>query len=366
MEDRQAERFAGINDELTDKSTQAQNMTFLLLPVVTLTMNLSVVAILWFGGRMVISGGFPIGKIMAFINYLVQITFVLMNFTNFIVNISRAQASTARINEVLEVRPSITEPPEARLPANYDIEFRDVRFCYRKGGAMALEHLSFRVKEGETLGIIGATGSGKSSLASLIPRLYDVSSGQILIGGIDIRDLSLRELREKIGLVMQESLLFSGTIGGNLRFGDEYASDEEMNSASRDAQAYDFIEALPSGYDSPVEQRARNFSGGQKQRLSLARSLLQNPRILILDDSTSAVDLKTEAALRLALATRMRGRTMIVIAQRVSAVMDADQIIVLDFGRVAAAGGHEELLRSSEIYRNIAVSQLGTEVLNHV
>lgn len=366
IEGRQAERFSTANDALTEKSIQAQNVTFLLMPVVTLVMNLSVVAVLWFGGNMAAVGGVEPGKIMAFINYLVQITNSLIMAVNLIINVSRAQASSVRINDVLAVNPSITEPKEPLLPANYDIEFKDVSFRYGESGDSVLKNISFTIRQGETLGIIGATGSGKSSLVCLIPRLYDVTHGQILIGGVDIRKLSLHELRSKIGVVMQDSILFSGTIGSNLRFGNEDSSDKELDSACTDAQAIEFVSALANRYDSPVEQRGRNFSGGQKQRISLARTLLQEPQILILDDSTSAIDLLTESRLRSALSARMKDRTMILIAQRISAVMAADKIIVLDFGEIAAAGTHGELLCSSEIYRSIAVSQLGEEVLAHV
>jgi ATP-binding cassette subfamily B protein len=285
----------------------------------------------------------------------------LMMAVNLIINLSRAQASASRIDEVLGARTSVEEPGRAIAPSSYDIEFRNVCFSYGSGGEEVLKDLSFRIAEGETIGVIGATGSGKSSMACLIPRLYDASSGAVLIGGIDVRSMGLEALRSSAGIAMQESLLFSGTIASNLRFGDGEAGEEEMDGACEAAQAAEFIKLLPGGYESPVEQRARNLSGGQKQRLSLARSLLQRPRILILDDTTSAVDLKTEARMRTSLARRLSGTTLIVIAQRISAVMQADRILVLDSGRLAASGTHKELLASSEIYRSIAVSQLGEE-----
>jgi len=365
IETRQAERFALSNDELTSASTRAQDITFLLLPGATLVMNVSVVAILWFGGNMVNAGSLEVGKLMAFINYLIQITNSLMMAVNLVVNISRAEASAARINEIFAVEPGIAQPADPCSPASYALEFQGVSFGYGSGDRAVLKDVSFSVLQGQTLGIIGATGSGKSSLAGLIPRLYDVSSGRILIGGTDIRLLSLNELRHSVGMVAQESLLFSGSVESNLRFGDEEATEEDIGEACRDAQAASFIEALPGGYKSVVEQRGRNFSGGQKQRLSIARTLLQDPKILILDDSTSAVDLKTEAMLRAALAKGSGRRTTIVIAQRISAIMNADEILVLDFGRVAAFGTHEQLLRSSDIYRSIVVSQLGEEALAH-
>ena len=365
IEAQQADRFAAANDGFTDRSIRAQELTFLLLPVVTLVMNLGVVAVLWFGGRMVFSGGLEIGKVMALVNYLTQITHSLMVTVNLVVNVSRAQASTARIKEVLDAEPAVAEPAEPCVPRNDDIEFEQVSLRYGQGETPVLRDLSFVIRQGETVGVIGATGSGKSSLISLIPRLYDASSGRVLIGGVDVRRMGIRELRRRVGLVMQEAFLFSGSVADNLRFGNERASGEAMESAARDAQAAGFIRDLPDGYGGAVEQRGRNFSGGQKQRLSIARTLLQEPRILILDDSTSAVDLITEADLRRDLARRMKGRTLIVVAQRITAVMDADRILVLDAGRLAASGTHAGLLRDCEIYRSIAVSQLGEGVLAH-
>jgi len=359
----QKQRFTQANDDLADNSIRAQTFTILLVPAVNLVMNLSVVAILWFGGNLVAEKAIEIGKIMAFINYLVQSTHSMLLMVNLVVNLSKAQASAQRINEIFSIVPSIQEPQEPYSIHSYDIGFEDVSFSYSNGGALVLQNLSFSIKEGEMVGIIGATGSGKSSLANLIPRLYDVTSGRIRIGGVDIRQMDITDLRRDIGVVMQESQLFSGSIESNLRFGNNGALATEMDDACRDAQILDYIETLPQRYTTPVEQRGQNFSGGQKQRLSLARTLLRNPRILILDDSTSAVDLKTEANLRSSLAKRLQGRTRIVIAQRISAVIHADKIIVLDFGRMVAIGTHKELLQSSEIYRSIAVSQLGEEAL---
>lgn len=368
LETAQTERFDAVNDELTTQSIRAQNITFLLMPVVTLVMNLSVVAVLWFGGRLFRQDQLELGKIMAFINYLVQITSSLLIVVNLMINISRAQASTARINEVLAMQPTIREPaeprpmPEPRQPGPA-IEFRNVCFRYGTSGDLVLKDLSLQIAAGQMIGIIGATGSGKSTLISLIPRLYDGVAGQILIHGVDVRQLSLATLRRKIGLVMQDSLLFSGTIRSNLQFGDAEAADARLDHACQDAQALDFIQARPHGYDAIVEQRGRNFSGGQKQRLSIARTLLLEPDILILDDSTSAVDMITESRLRSALTHRLQGRTIIIIAQRISAVRQADRIFVLDQGAITAAGTHEELLASSEIYRSIAVTQLGEDVV---
>ncbi|HNY17084.1 MAG TPA: ABC transporter ATP-binding protein [Treponemataceae bacterium] len=365
MESHEEARFAGANEELTERSIKAQRLVFVLLPVVTLIMNLGVVFVLWTGGREVMRGGIEIGKIMAFINYLVQISGSLMMAIMLVVNISRAQASAVRINEVLAATPSITEPQGSRHMADLSVEFSRVSFAYPGSRANALTDVSFSVCQGQTVGIIGATGSGKTTLAALIPRLYDVTEGQLLVGGVDVRSLSLAELRERIGMVMQETSLFAGTVEANLRFGSPNASIKDLDGACADAQAIDFLKGPDADYGIPVEQRGRNFSGGQKQRFSIARTLLHEPGILILDDSTSAIDLKTESFLRAAIAGRMRGKTVFVIAQRISAVMNADVIVVLDAGRVAALGAHRELIETSDIYRSIVASQLGEEALRH-
>jgi ATP-binding cassette subfamily B protein len=363
LEDKQNTLFSKVNTEFTEKSIQAQNLTFTLMPIATLVMNLSVIAILWFGGNMVISGNIETGKIMAFVNYLVQITNSLIMLVNMILNISRAQASAGRIKEVLDCETSIKECNSPVLPENYDIEFKNVSFRYGESGEYVLKNLSFLFKEGQTIGIIGATGSGKSSVVSLIPRLYEATCGQILIGGCDVKDIPVQYLRSSIGIVLQENVLFQGTVKENMNFGNEGADEEEIWDSLQAAQAEDFIQALPYKLQSQVEQRGKNFSGGQKQRLSIARTLLKKPKILIFDDSTSAVDLSTEARLQFEIAKKMKENTVIVIAQRISGVMDADTILMLDHGSVIAKGTHKELLQSNEVYRNIAVSQLGKEVL---
>lgn len=363
LEDKQNARFSKVNTEFTEKSILAQNLTFTLMPIATLIMNLSVVAILWFGGNMVMSGELETGKIMAFVNYLVQITASLIMLVNMIINISRAQASAGRINEVLECETSIEECGSPVLPQNYDIEFKNVSFRYGESGEYVLKNLSFLFKEGQTVGIIGATGSGKSSVVSLIPRLYEATCGQVLIGGCDVKDIPIQHLRGSIGIVLQENVLFQGTVKENMNFGDEEADDGEIWDSLHAAQAEDFIQAFPDKLQSQVEQRGKNLSGGQKQRLSIARTLLKKPKILIFDDSTSAVDLSTEARLQFEIAKKMNGNTVIVIAQRISSVMDADVILMLEHGSVIAKGTHEELLQSNEVYRNIAISQLGKEVL---
>ena len=365
MESHEEARFADSNADLTERSINAQRLVFILLPIVTLIMNLGVVFVLWTGGREVMRGGIEIGKVMAFINYLVQISGSLMMAIMLVVNISRAQASATRINEVLAATPSITEPQISRHMADFSVEFRHVGFAYPGSGANALTDVSFSVGQGKTVGIIGATGSGKTTLAMLIPRLYDATEGQMLVGGVDVRSLSLAELRERIGMVMQETALFAGTVESNLRFGSQNASIQDLDDACADAQSIDFLKGPGVDYGLAVEQRGRNFSGGQKQRFSIARTLLHDPGILILDDSTSAVDLTTESNLRSAITARMRGKTVFVIAQRISAVMNSDVIIVLDSGKVAALGSHRELLATSDIYRSIVASQLGEEALRH-
>lgn len=365
LEESQTKKFDDANEDLMEKSIRAQNRNMILWPVVTLVMNLSVVGVLWFGGNMVNQGNLEVGKIMAFINYLIQIMNSLIMVVTLVLNFSRAKASAERINEVLEEEPSLRNAAQVTEMQGYEIEFRDVSFRYNEHSENVLNNISVKIKEGEKVGIIGATGSGKSSLVLLVPRLYDVTEGQVLIGGVDVRNLSLEELRKKIGVVLQESILFSGTIEDNLKFGNGAADETMLEEVSRSAQAYEFISEKEQGLQSIVEQRGKNFSGGQKQRLSIARTLIKDPKILIMDDSTSALDVATEAKLQAAIKETRRNSTVLLIAQRISGVMDADKIIVLDNGRISAVGPHRELIKTSEIYRNIAVSQLGEEVLNY-
>ena len=366
LEGNENKRFNEVNDDLKESSIKSQNMNMILWPFASLIMNLSVVAILWFGGNLVNTGGLEIGKIMAFINYLTQIMFSTIMVINIMMNVSRAKASADRVNKVFNTESSIVEADNAKDINEFDIEFKNVSFRYNKNSENVLENISFKAKEGETIGIIGSTGCGKSSLVSLIPRLYDVTEGEILIGGVNIKDIKLNTLRDKIGVVLQESILFSGTIEDNLKFGNKNATREMMEESAINAQAYEFISTKEDGYQSKVEQRGKNLSGGQKQRLSIARTLIKNPKILIMDDSSSALDMATEAKLQNAIKTNMTDSTVFIIAQRISGVMDADKIIVMDEGQIVDIGTHEELLQSSEIYRSIAVSQLGEEVLENV
>lgn len=366
IEDKVKERFSYANDDLMSTSIKAQSVTILLWPLVTLIMNLSVVAILWFGGNYVNKGSLEIGKIMAFINYLVQIMSSLNMLVMIIINFSRAKVSASRINEVLDVESSITDKEDAKKINKFNIDFKDVYFKYNKDGDYVLKGISFKAEEGEKIGIIGATGSGKSTLISLIPRLYDTSSGTVMIGNEDVKNLKINELRSLIGVVLQDTTLFSGSIEDNLKFGKEDATEEMMISSVKDAQAFEFINANNEGFNREVGQRGKNLSGGQKQRISIARTLIKNPKILILDDSSSALDMATEAKLQKSIKNGMKNSTVFLIAQRISAVKDSDKIIVLDNGEIVAIGNHEELIKECDIYRSIAISQLGEEVVSNV
>lgn len=361
LEKRRFAHFTMVNKFLMGNSIRAQTMAFLLMPLVMLVMNLSVVAVLWFGGGMAVSGTLPAGKIMAFVNYMVQISNALVMLAASLVMVSRATASGRRILEVLAARPSVTEPQNPAYPADAGITFEDVSFCY-PGGDCVLQDLSFAIPSGGKIGLIGATGSGKSTLAALIARLYDVTTGVVRVGGEDVRNIPLSTLRHMVGLVLQDSLLFSGTVAGNLRYGDESATDGQLWEALDAAQA-EFVAELPEKLESRVEQRGTNFSGGQKQRLNIARTLLRKPEICILDDSASALDLATEARLRETVSRWTGPGTLLVVSQRISSLMDCDSILVLDGGKLAGHGPHRELLRESTLYRSIAVSQLGEEVL---
>ena len=365
MEHKQRDRFNEANDDLMSQSIRAQKIMIILNPVVMLLVNFSVIGVLWYGGYLVQDGLLETGKIMAFINYLTQIMMSMMMVIMISMNFSRAKASADRINEVFATNSSIQENEKTAELTNYDIEFKNVSFKYHEHSEEVLKDISFKIKQGNQVGIIGGTGSGKSSLVNLIPRLYDVSEGEVLIGGQNVKTLSLSELRDKIGVVLQESILFSGTIASNFKFGYHEATQDELDDAAKDAQAMEFIQAKEDGYGTVVEQRGKNLSGGQKQRVSIARTLIRDPKILILDDSSSALDMATESKLQRAIKERMKESTVIMIAQRISAVMDADQIIVLDQGEISGIGTHEELLKTNEIYRSIAISQLGEEAVNH-
>ena len=361
-EDYEEEKFDEANTNLRDSAMRAMNVMILLQPIMSLIMNLTTLTVIWFGGNMVIGGQLPYSDFNALITYIGQILMSLMMVTMLFMSSSRAAASAKRIKEVLNETPDINDENAAYKTLAVqrgEIEFNNVSFRYYKNSPdCVLENISFKINAGETLGIIGGTGSGKTTLVSLIPRLYDTDSGEILVDGVNVRDYSLYELREGIGMVLQKNLLFSGTIKENLRWGNEEATEEEMISASNVAQAHEFIESFNGGYDYEIERGGANVSGGQKQRLCIARALLKNPKILILDDSTSAVDTATEANIRNAFATTLKDSTKIIIAQRISSVMDADRILVLDDGKIVGLGTHDELLASCEEYSEIYSLQM--------
>lgn len=360
--DYENKRFRGANDDFMHIAVKANLVMATMMPVMFLLLNASIVAALWFGGRLYWGGSLQVGELVAFTNYVTQMLFSMLMVGMMMMNVSRAKASADRIQEVLGSQSEIRDKDEAKphtIRAGR-IVFDGVSFAYDPDEPV-LQDISFTAEPGQTVAILGATGSGKSSLVSLIPRLYDVTSGRVLIDGIDVRDFPQRHLRGQIGMVLQQAILFSGSIRDNIGFGRSDASQEEIEAAARAAQAHDFIAALPDGYDTVLGQRGVNLSGGQKQRISIARALLLRPRILILDDSTSAVDLGTESRIQAALKELMRDSTCLIIAQRISSVLEADQIIVLDEGRIAAIGTHRELMRTSEVYQEIYRSQLKEE-----
>ena len=334
-----------------------------IMPVMTLCMNAATVGVLYIGGRLVMKGDFLLGDLQAILNYVFMVLMSVMMVAMTLLNLSRAQACAKRINEVLETQPNVADAKDAaqrKLPeAKGKVEFDHVSFRYVTGGTGddVLHDISFTVEPGKFVAIVGGTGTGKSSLVNLIPRFYDVTGGRVLVDGMDVRDYPLEELRGRIGMVLQNNVLFSGTIRENLMWGRDDATEEEMIQAAKDAQAYDFIMALPEGFDTVLTQGGTNVSGGQKQRLCIARAMLRKPAILILDDSTSAVDSTTEAAIRESFAKNLKDTTVIIIAQRISSVRYADEILILDDDHIAGRGTHEELLATSKIYQEIYQSQ---------
>ena len=371
-EDHQRKTFAKANKDLKDTGISAMNVMIIMMPLMMLFMNLASLAVVWFGGQEVMdtvinaTGGMDVGDLSAFLTYITQILSSLMMLSMLFVFSSRALASSKRVREVLDEVPDIDDANAAdadRKVTNGDIEFRNVVFRYYKTSEdPVLDHINFKVKGGQTVGIIGSTGCGKTTLVSMIPRLYDADEGEIIVDGVNVRDYSLKNLRDGVGMVLQKNVLFSGTIAQNLEWGDENATHDEIVSAAEKAQANGFVSAMKDGYDTVLDQGGTNVSGGQKQRLCIARALLKKPKILILDDSTSAVDTATESRIRTALKTDLAGTTKIIIAQRISSVMDADEIIVMSDGRITGIGKHDELIRSNEEYREIYISQTGKEV----
>lgn len=356
-------RFDEANLELTNIAIKVNRLIASLMPIMMLCLNVSSVAILWFGAIRINNGQMQLGALIAFLQYAMQILFALLMVSMMFIMLPRAAASADRINEVLDIKPEINDPDEAKLADEQRgyVEFQDVTFSYPGAEEPALSNISFSARPGEVTAIIGGTGSGKSTLVSLVPRFYDIDSGRVLVDGVDVREMLQEHLRAKIGLVPQKTVLFSGTIAENIRYGKEDASDEEIRYAAEVAQSSDFIERMQDGFDSVIAQGGTNVSGGQKQRLSIARALVRRPEIYMFDDSFSALDFKTDARLRAALKKETRESTVFIVSQRVSTVMDADQIIVLEEGRIVGIGTHRELLKTCEVYHDIVSSQLSTE-----
>jgi ATP-binding cassette subfamily B multidrug efflux pump len=363
--DFESKRFTAANSDLTVTAIRVNRIMATLMPVVLLVMNLTTIAIIWFGGIRIDNGEMQVGALMAFIQYVMQIMFSLLMVSMLFVMVPRAQVSAGRINEVLNTYAGINDPaaPVEPLGERAHLEFRDVTFSYPGAEQPAISGISFTASPGEMVAIIGGTGSGKSTLINLVPRFYDVDSGSVLVDGVDVREMSQESLRAHIGFVPQQALVFTGTIAENIRYGKDDATDEEVRRAAETAQAVEFISMMPDGFDSVISQGGTNLSGGQKQRLSIARALVRRPDIYIFDDSFSALDFKTDAKLRMALRRETADATLVVVAQRVSTVLDADRIVVLDDGRIVGMGTHKELLKTSQIYREIVASQLSEEEL---
>jgi ATP-binding cassette subfamily B protein len=366
--DHEAARFGQANDELMRTSVRVLQLMSVLMPTMSFTINLATAGAVWFGGQRVIGSVMTMGQLLASFNYLIRALFPLMMLASLVALFAAGDASAERILEILDNQPQVPNAPTAQLPPDVrgEVVFQQVSFNYDGADSEeVLRGIDLRASPGETVAILGATGSGKSSLVHLIPRFYDVTGGRITLDGVDVRDIPLHQLRQSVALALQEAVLFSGTIRDNIRFGRPEASDQEVEEVARAAQAHDFITSLPQGYDSMVGQRGVNLSGGQKQRLAIARALLMRPAVLVLDDSTSAVDVETEVEIERALRALRRDRTSLIIAQRISTVLNADKIVVLDQGRIAASGTHAELLSSSPIYREIYESQLGNGEVQH-
>jgi len=355
------QRFDAANDDLTMTTLNVNRLFALMIPTLTAILNLSTVAIMWFGSIQVADHGMPIGDLTAFLTYIVQILMAVLMATIMFVMVPRAAASAQRIQEVLEAEPSVVDPEEAaaNVPARGLVAFEDVEFRYPGAEDPVLSGISFTAGPGEVTAIVGSTGSGKTTLISLIPRFYDVTGGRVLVDGVDVRDMALQDLWGRIGLVPQKAFLFSGTVASNLRHGDDQAADEELWRYLEIAQGGEFVAEMPEELEAPVSQGGANVSGGQRQRLAIARALAKRAQIHIFDDSFSALDLATDARLRAALKRETADATVIIVAQRVGTIMHADRIIVLEDGAIAGMGTHDELMRTSETYREIVASQFG-------
>ncbi|HUY79514.1 MAG TPA: ABC transporter ATP-binding protein [Ktedonobacterales bacterium] len=367
------QRFDVANSDLTDVSIRVNRIIAVLFPLMMLVLNLTTVAILWFGAIRVDTAGLQVGTLIAFLQYAILILFSFLMISMLFVMLPRAAASATRINEILAMQPTVTDDTVASAETraqrvvdgqdalNATVVFDDVTFSYPGAEEPALAHISFEAHPGQVTAIIGGTGSGKSTLINLIPRFYDVDSGRVLVDGADVRSMTQHELRAKIGFVPQTAVLFSGSVSENIRYGKRDATDDEVRHAADTAQATEFVSEMSEGFDAPIAQGGTNVSGGQKQRLSIARALARQPEIYIFDDSFSALDYKTDAQLRAALKKETTRATVLIVAQRVSTVMDADQILVLDEGRLVGTGTHRELMETSPVYREIVFSQLSAE-----
>lgn len=360
----EAKRFDVANSDLTNTAIRVHKLMSITNPIFLLMFNFMTIAIIWFGGLRIDQGSLQVGDLMAFVQYAAQILNSLIMLSMMFVMVPRASVSADRINEVLDTVPEIVDPLSAKEASQRgELEFKDVTFSYPGAEQPAVQNISFRAGPGEVAAIIGGTGSGKSTLLNLIVRFYDVDSGGVFVGGVDVRELTQADLRAKIGLVPQTAVLFSGSVAENIRYGKEDATDAEVEEAARIAQATEFITGMPESFASAIAQSGTNVSGGQKQRLSIARALVRRPAIYLFDDSFSALDFKTDAKLRAALRQETTESTVLIVAQRVSTVMDADQIIVLDEGRIVGIGRHQELLKSCAVYHEIVASQLSEEEL---
>ena len=359
-------RFDKENKTLTDTNLFVNRTMAAMMPLMMLLMNLITVLIVWVGSYQVSAFKIDVGQMMAYMQYVMQIIMAFLMMYMMFIMIPRASVSAVRIADVLESDPQIKNRPDALLFSSSEgvLRFDHVSFRYPGAEEDVLHDIDFTAKPGETTAFIGSTGSGKSTIANLVPRFYDVTEGSITIDGTDIRDMELHSLRSQLGYVPQKAVLFSGTIDSNLRYADKNATDEEILSGAQIAQAMEFIDSRPEGFETPIAQGGSNVSGGQKQRLSIARALVKKPQIYIFDDSFSALDFKTDSALRAALRKETGGSTVLLIAQRISTIMDAEQIIVLEAGKIAGKGTHEQLMKSCEVYREIALSQLSKEELN--
>lgn len=364
-EDYEVKKFSKSNADLKKSGISAMKIMILMQPIITLFMNITTVAVIWFGGKIVLSNGMDIGDLSAFITYVTQILVSLMMITMLLMFSSRALASARRIRDVFDEKIDLTDENSAHKDAvvtNGKIEFHNVSFRYYKTSEdKVLDKINLTIEPGTTVGIIGSTGCGKTTLVSMIPRLYDADEGDVLIDGINVKDYLLYNLREGVGMVLQKNVLFSGSIEDNLRWGNENATEEEISAASQNAQADKFVRNFPKGYDTELGQGGSNVSGGQKQRLCIARALLKNPKIIILDDSTSAVDTATETQIRRAFKEELGNSTKIIIAQRITSVMEADMIVVMDDGKITGVGKHDDLLANNTEYKEIYYSQMDKE-----